>query len=346
MSTLGLDIGGANLKAVYLSSGNADREVRTVNTPFAMWEHWEQLPQALREISKKLDIAQHTRIAVTMTGELADCFASRHEGVKFIAGAAQEAFAEYEVLFYQIDGDWCRSESASQNWQLLAASNWHAMAQSAATFLPDKTGLMIDIGSTTTDIIPIVDGHVVAVGKTDFQRLRNQELIYAGIGRTPVCGLIQNVDIGSGCVTLSRELFATIDDALIWLNLVSEDVDDTNSADHRSRSRANAGRRLARMFCSDKDETGENVIDRIASATTDAFESLLADAIQANFDRHQNTFQSVLLVGTGSFLAERVLRKHHPSLRRINLCDFVEKGCSESGPAYAVAVLMQRKNKT
>ncbi|MDB4766762.1 hypothetical protein OAG71_03640 [bacterium] len=343
MSTLGLDIGGANLKAVYLSSEKADREVQTTNVPFAMWERWKDLSMALRKISQDFDIAEHTRIAVTMTGELADCFACRREGVEFIAGAVEEAFAGREISFYQTDGNWCKRESASDNWKLLAASNWHAMARSAAEFLPNETGLMIDIGSTTTDVIPIVSGQVMAVGKTDFQRLRNHELIYAGVGRTPVCSLIKCVELSGVTIPLSREFFATIDDALIWLNLIPENVVDMNSADGRSRSRANAGRRLARMICSDLDEIDVGVIDSIATTTIAAFESLFVEAVEINIARHQDGIQSVLLLGTGSFLSDRILSERFASLQRISFCDIVEEGCSESGPAYAVAKLAQQR---
>ena len=346
MSTLGLDIGGANLKFVFLSSGDADQVVQTVSAPFAMWERWNDLPRELKKISHQFDVTRHTQIAVTMTGELADCFPCRREGVAFIANAVREAFAEHEISFYQTDGNWCGAEAASENWKTLAASNWHAMAQSATAFLPDKSGLMIDIGSTTTDVIPIVDGRVVAVGKTDFERLRNHELIYAGIGRTPVCSLIQSVKINSGGVPVSREFFATTDDALIWLRLIPENVDDMDSADHRSRSRDDAGRRLARMVCSEVDETGFDVIDRIAADTIFAFEALLTEAIEINLHRHQNNIQHVLMVGTGSFLADRILKASYPSLQRIRLSDVVEKGCSESGPAYAVAVLKQQASAT
>ena len=342
MSTLGLDIGGANLKAVYLSSGDADREVRSINAPFAMWERWKELPHALRNLSQDFGVNQNTRVAVTMTGELADCFESRREGVAFIAEAVQTAFAEHNISFYQTDGNWCGADSASRNWKLLAASNWHAMAQSAAKYLPANTGLMIDIGSTTTDLIPIVAGQVVAAGKTDLQRLHNHELIYAGIGRTPVCSLIQSVQLSDGSTPVARELFATIDDALIWSNHIPENVDDQNSADHRARTRANAGRRLARMVCSGEDELNSGAINRIASSTIAAFESLLAEAVEVSVSRHQKRLRSVLLLGTGSFLADRILREHYPSLQRINFCDLVEAGCSENGPAYAVAVLMQQ----
>ncbi|MEX2559527.1 MAG: tetrahydromethanopterin-linked C1 transfer pathway, partial [Pirellulales bacterium] len=76
MSWLALDIGGANLKA-------ADGLGFAVARPFPLW----QRPQALAgEIARLLaDAPAAERIAVTMTGELADCFSTKREGVAAIA---------------------------------------------------------------------------------------------------------------------------------------------------------------------------------------------------------------------------------------------------------------------
>ena len=43
--------------------------------------------------------------------------------------------------------------------------------------MPDS--LLIDIGTTSTDIIPIVDGEVAALGWTDPDRLASGELVYS-----------------------------------------------------------------------------------------------------------------------------------------------------------------------
>ena len=70
---------------------------------------------------------------------------------------------------------------------LAAAANWLALATAAARFVADGRGLLIDIGSTTTDLIPLDQGKVVVQGRTDTERLRTGELVYAGIRRTPIC---------------------------------------------------------------------------------------------------------------------------------------------------------------
>ena len=71
-SWLAFDIGGANIKA-------ADGRGWSHSEPFAMWQDWKRLPDAIAHI-KSLHPATH--YAVTMTGEIADCFSDRREGVE------------------------------------------------------------------------------------------------------------------------------------------------------------------------------------------------------------------------------------------------------------------------
>src|SRR3954470_18939597 len=65
---LALDVGGANLKAAH-SSGAAS------STPFPLWKRPEQLAAAIRKLVGAMPPAE--RSAVTMTGELCDCFRTK-----------------------------------------------------------------------------------------------------------------------------------------------------------------------------------------------------------------------------------------------------------------------------
>ena len=62
-------------------------------------------------------------------------------------------------------------------------ANWSATAWAVAERHPDT--LLVDIGTTSTDIIPIVSGSVAALGHTDPDRLLSGELVYTGAVRTP-----------------------------------------------------------------------------------------------------------------------------------------------------------------
>src|SRR5207237_7055179 len=84
---LGLDIGGANLKAAHTSGTARTR-------PFALWKNPGALSSVLAEFLS--DWPDQELLAVTMTGELCDCFASRREGVHAILDALEQSFLTAE----------------------------------------------------------------------------------------------------------------------------------------------------------------------------------------------------------------------------------------------------------
>jgi probable H4MPT-linked C1 transfer pathway protein len=341
MTTIGLDIGGANLKAVFLPESGHE-EAWAIEIQFEMWKRSAELSESLQELISHVDPDdQSQKIAVTMTGELADCFSNKKEGVAFIANSLRRIAGKKQVAFYQVSGGWSDFESVQDNWQQIAASNWHAMARFGAQFLPNHTGLIVDVGSTTTDVIPVFNGKPQATGTNDFTRLKNFELIYAGVGRTPICSLIQSVNVEGEKIGLARELFATIGDALIYLGMTPEDPLDKGTADGRSKSKEDVRHRLARMVCSDVAEIEKAVIDRIATESVEACGEYLVQAIAHAIQKSGGRIESVLLVGSGSFFAARVIAKEFPDLSRVSLSQLLTPAANICGPAYAVAVFLK-----
>ena len=49
--------------------------------------------------------------------------------------------------------------------------------------------LLIDVGSTTADVVPIVAGRVAATGRNDLERLQAGELVYTGVLRTNLAAI-------------------------------------------------------------------------------------------------------------------------------------------------------------
>ena len=183
MNWLGLDIGGANIKA-------ASSDGKVFSTPFRFWIEQESLNETLADLIQRFP---DTRIAATMTAELADCFESRKQGVHSIVDCLSNVCSElglHAPIFAGTDLQFRCADEAKQSWLKTAASNWAMLASYASRHLPQQTGLVIDLGSTTTDIIPVRDGKVIAKGMTDSERLRNGELVYVGVDRTPVCSVI------------------------------------------------------------------------------------------------------------------------------------------------------------
>ncbi len=242
---VGVDIGGANLK--YAATNRV-----AVSRAFPLWRQPKQLVDALAE-----DLGRMNKIdalAVTMTGELADCFVDRAIGVDHIVSHTCQAAAQLgvdQVGFYGIDGRFRDADQARHHVDLVAAANWHALASFVAGEIMSD-GTLIDIGSTTTDIIPIADRRVATAATSDYDRLAEGSLVYVGCRRTPVCALVDRLRFRDREVSVMNEVFATIDDARIVLGTVPEDAEDNDTADGMPRTREFAANRLSRMIGLDR----------------------------------------------------------------------------------------------
>lgn len=298
MSAIGLDIGGANLKG-------SDGHHKSISVPFPLWQRPHELTSALQQLLQQFP--DSGPVAVTMTGELADCFRTRSEGVFHILEAAAQAAGNRTLLVWQTTGELVSVDEAWEFPQLVAAGNWHALATWAGRMAPSGGSLLIDIGSTTTDIIPIEDGFPVPQGRTDLERLQSGELIYAGVRRTPIASLIQELDLRGTKTALAREVFATTLDAFLWRGEIPEAPDNRQTANGQPCTRTAAGERLARMVCSDTNELEEEDLDSVA----DAVISKLISLIHTGIDRQVQQITPpvcVLLTGEGEFLARKGLQ--------------------------------------
>ncbi len=189
-----------------------------------------------------------------MTAELCDCYATKAEGVLAVLEAAAQALGGRPLSVWGIDGRFHELDEIRRRPVLAAAANWLALATAAARHAPDDRGLMIDIGSTTTDLIPLDRGRVAVRGRTDTERLRTGELVYAGIRRTPLCALATELPLGQGQpIGLAAELFATTLDVFLTLGDLDPEPTDLATADGRGATVDAARDRLARMVGADRE---------------------------------------------------------------------------------------------
>jgi hypothetical protein len=332
MSWIGLDVGGANLKA-------ADGLGWARSVPFALWRDPSGLASALAALLR--DAPNADRLAVTMTGELCDCFESKSAGVHHILDAVEAVAEQRKVAVYLVDGRFVTCDEARQSPRLAAASNWHALARFACRYVLGASGLVIDVGSTTTDIIPIAGGEVAARGRTDTERLIHRELVYTGVGRTPICAVVRSLPIGGRDCPIATELFATTADAYVILAELGEDPDANWTADGRGLIKELAKQRLARMVCADACELDGEEFERMASAIRDSQCVELESAVEVVIGLMSRPPSTVVVSGAGDFLARAVLKRHFSSELVISLSQ--ELGCqlSRCAPAHAVAVIAQ-----
>jgi probable H4MPT-linked C1 transfer pathway protein len=322
---LALDVGGANLKV-------ADGRRVAVSEAFPLWKEPEALAAAIERLLREAPPAE--RIVATMTGELADCFRTKAEGVAAIVGAAQQAAGARDVRIYMTDGSLVSpSEAVRRPWEA-AASNWHALARFVARWLPGGNGLLIDIGSTTCDLIPLREGWPATQGKTDPDRLAAGELVYTGVWRSPVCAVLGELPWRDASCPVAQELFATTLDAYLMLGDLCEEPHNTSTADGRTATREYARERLARMICADREMFSEEDALTAARAIRDAQTRRIAAS------RPLKTIPATVIVsGQGEFLARQVLEQVGFAGQTISLADKLGAEISQVAPAHALAVL-------
>jgi probable H4MPT-linked C1 transfer pathway protein len=327
MSVLGLDIGGANLKAAH-TDGQA------FSVPFALWKN----PTGLTDVLRRLldDMPGADALAVTMTGELCDCFESKRQGVLAILDAVQAA-AKTPIHVWQNDGRFVDVAAARAKPLPVASANWLALATFAGRYAPKGPALLIDIGSTTTDIIPLLDGQPVPKGRTDLDRLLARELLYTGVRRTPLCAVLGT--------HAAAELFATTLDAYLLLGFLPENPSDTNTADGRPATKAAAEMRIARMLCADLETSTAERRRRLVERVLMRQVMELGSDFRAVASRLPGPLQTVLLAGEGEFLIKIALQeqKDIPPCRAVLLSSELGAAISQAACAYAVAILAAEK---
>lgn len=294
---LGLDIGGANLKAAH-SSGIA----RSV--AFELWKRPNDLAKALRALIDSLPPAD--RVAVTMTAELCDCYETKAEGVASVLGAVASITAEEHVFVWGIDGRFHAHSAIRAEPHLAAASNWLALAEVAARLVPRGPGILIDIGSTTSDLIPILDGRPAPQGRTDTARLRSGELVYAGVRRTPVSALANELVWRELPTGLAAELFATTLDIYVTLGMLGEEPANCQTADGRRATRGFSRDRLARMVGADRTSFSEADAAELSHAAHTALIERLAASAKKACSALPAPPRAAIVSGAGVFLAKQL----------------------------------------
>lgn len=351
MLVLGLDIGGANIKAA-----TADGDCASV--AFAIWKNKTGLLQELKQLPL-IAGTQPDLVALTMTAELADCFESKAEGVEFIIATVAEAFPDSVERVWMTSGEFAEVQDAIELPQLVAAANWHALATWAGRAVPVGPALLIDVGSTTTDIIPLLNGIPCPQGFTDLQRLAYSELVYTGVRRTPICAIVHQVPLLDESQTnsphaadtlpvpVAAELFATSLDVHLINQDIADDSLDSNTADNRPATREAALNRLAHVVCCDRDEISDVQLSFIARHVAEQQRTQIATAVM-NRLRYVSDLAGVspdsvqiLFSGSGDWLAERAIAKCGliPQQPPIQLRTTFVRNVTNCACAFAVARL-------
>jgi (4-(4-[2-(gamma-L-glutamylamino)ethyl]phenoxymethyl)furan-2-yl)methanamine synthase len=333
---LGWDIGGVNTKAVRLDPDGGAVALRSLCLPYELQLDPLSLEPALRSAAQQLGASPADRYhAVTMTAELSQTFRTKREGVGFVLDALQGAFPGGSLHVYTVTGRFVSPREARAQALDVAASNWAATAQWVSGMVP--TCILIDIGTTTTDLIPILNGRVAALGRTDAERLLSGELVYTGALRTPTEAVARRVPLWGGIARISAEGFALMGDVHLWLGRLRPEEYTCRTPDGRPATREHAGERLARVVCADREMLDETAIDGIAVALARAQLQSIVGALKTIRGRNPEIGTAVI-TGLGHFIAAEAAPA--AGLTVLHLADRLG-GAALTAPAAAVAWLLR-----
>ena len=323
-SVMGWDLGGANLKLARIEGGRA--------------EHVAQIPCPLRQDVSKFDAAleealrlcpPHAAHAVTMTGELSDVFSDRAEGVAYLVDMMRNA-TDGEALFYGARSGFLDCIRAVERALDVASTNWHASAELIAQALPDA--LLIDAGTTTTDLVPLKDGAVAVRGYSDGERLAESELVYTGVVRTPVMAVARTAPFKGRMQRIAAERFATMADVWRLVGELPDDADPYPSPDLAGKSIKASAARLARMLGRDANEAGllafADLARHFADCQVAEIEEAARTVLAARGDRARCAGDRRRLRALHRQGPRRAAR---PSLLRFRRADRLRAGCAQHG---------------
>jgi (4-(4-[2-(gamma-L-glutamylamino)ethyl]phenoxymethyl)furan-2-yl)methanamine synthase len=339
-AVVGWDLGGANLKLARIEGG---RLVHVAQIPCPIRQDVGKFDAALEEALRLCPPG--ARHAVTMTGELSDVFDDRAEGVAYLVDMMRTA-TEEEVLFYGGRAGFLDSIRAVERSFDVASANWHASAALLAQSFPD--GLFVDVGTTTTDLIPLQAGAVAARFYSDGERLAEGELIYTGAVRTPVMAVARTAPFKGRMQRIAAERFATMADVWRLLGELPTAADPYPTPDLKGKSTQESAARLGRMLGRDASEAGLLAFADVARHFAECQLAEIEAAALTLAAREQLAADApVIGAGCGRFIARHValrLERPYRDFAEIIECEpGVRELAAACAPAVAVGLLAERE---
>ncbi|WP_020168227.1 MULTISPECIES: hydantoinase/oxoprolinase family protein [Methylotenera] len=344
---IGWDIGGAHLKAVLLDTNGA--QLSCIQLPCPLWRGLNELEVAIEAVFSLMDVRPDEALhALTMTGELVDLFPNRHTGVCEIAKYVMDLLGR-NTFFYAANNGFVKFENVAEYTAQIASTNWHASARLLAEHVQDA--LLIDIGSTTSDIIPIAHAKVALQDLSDASRMQHDTLVYTGVVRTPIMAVAQKITINdNGLIVemnVAAEFFATMADVYRLTGELSVENDMAETADSKGKTKQESARRLARMVGCDLEDKPIETWIKLAFS----FRAIQLKQLKAAILKHLKPNMPIIGAGAGSFLVKVLATELGCEYR--SLTDILKSDISSNDmlnvlqqtdlevcfPAYAVARL-------
>jgi probable H4MPT-linked C1 transfer pathway protein len=344
VNVLGLDIGGANTKAAFIKTkDDTIKELRTSMEYFPMWKKGkEQLPMVLEKLKKRLvDSTALDGVGVTITAELSDAYSTKKQGINHVLDCITEVFGDVPTFVLDVEANLLTVKDARREPLKVASANWAATGWMISQLI--KNCIVVDVGSTTTSIIPVINGKIAAEGRSDLEKLQNGELVYSGALRTNVVAIVNGIPVRGRRARVSSELFAQSGDVHLLLDNIKEEEYTAETCDGRGKTRREAMARLARVVCADIDMLTEQEIVDLAKFVYDRQVEQIARGLKQVYERIKPSLQEKLVVvvtGLGrNFLARKAAEKAGFS-EVIDIREMVGADVAVMSPSVGVALIV------
>ncbi len=341
VNVTGWDIGGANIKVACISTKKGKvKDAKIAVKYFPVWKKRDELADTLLRIKKSFCGKNLDGVGLTMTAELSDAYQTKREGVNHILSSAKQAFGNVPIYVLNVDAELLSINKAKKEPLKVASANWAATGWLVAQHITNC--VVVDVGSTSTSIIPIVNGQVSVKGKTDLAKLMCGELVYTGSLRTNVATIVNFIPIKNCVARVSSELFALSGDAHLILNHITVKDYISETADGRGKTRKETSARLARVVCADTEMLTKQEITEIAQCISDMQIHQVSEGLNQVYSRLKSlTSEKVPVVITGlgkEFIAKKAAQSIGVD-KIIDLSDLMHRTAVLASPAVGVALL-------
>ena len=297
---LGWDIGGANTKVCVFDQNFIIINLHTKN--IKVWDNFSDIKLFFKYISniyKNYEIYNF----ITITAESCDNFTDRKHGMTNILENCSNHIVGNK-LYYTNTNKFVDYNSAINKTEKLFSTNWMLTSK----FLNSKKNidLIIDIGSTTTDII--FKDMRIGSNINDYMRLVNKTLLYQGVVRTPLSMMTDNVLFKGNNISLVNEVFATTGDIFNLHGDIDFSKLDYLGADNLQFTKVNSFTRLARIIGLDYKESEREYLILLSKYFKELFISKIIENIKIIFSNKIGDI-TISAIGEGRFLIEEISDK-------------------------------------
>ncbi len=345
VNVLGLDIGGANTKAAFLETQNATmQELRTAIEYFPIWKKGkEQLPKILEKLKKGVVKSAPDGVGVTITAELSDAYQTKKEGIRHTLDCITEVFGDVPTFVLDVEANLLPVKDARKKPFRVASANWAATGWMISQLI--NNCIVVDVGSTTTSIIPVINGKIATEGRNDLEKLQNGELVYSGSLRTNVAAIVNGIPVRGRVARVSSELFAQSGDVNLILGNIGREEYTAETCDGRGKTRREAMARLARVVCGDTDMLTKQEIVDMAKFVYHKQVEQISKGLEQVYARIKQSLQEkrVVITGLGRNFLARKAAENTGFKDIIDMKEHLGANAAVVSPSLGVALMLASK---